>query len=194
MMTVQAGRPGVLTPAEERALRRDLAAWSRRFLGLTADEFDDVYQGAWRKLREVEVRGQQTRNLNHALRWNMRNCWLEECRRRRRHPTAVLDDCSDALLARHVAPDVAEEAERLEVARDLLVAVGAMTERRRQVLLLRDVWGLSRDEVCEAVGISRRTYKDEHAAALHHLFDRLSATLGSSEVLGSPSTLDVWAA
>src|SRR5436190_9912441 len=49
--------------AEERELRRRLGRWSRRFLGLPEAEFDDAYQGAWRKLLEAERRGRRTRNL-----------------------------------------------------------------------------------------------------------------------------------
>lgn len=176
-MDQQANPADALTPSEERALRRDLSSWARRFLGLSDSDFDDVYQGAWRKVRELERQGRPTRNLNHALRWNMRNCWLEECRRRRRHPTMALDDCTDAALLQHAAPDVADEVERLEEAAYLLRAVGGMPDRRRRVLLLRDVWGLSSDEVCRVTGISERTYRRERAAALQQLFDELAATI-----------------
>jgi RNA polymerase sigma factor (sigma-70 family) len=170
-----------LTASDERELRRNLTRWSRRFLGLPDQEFDDAYQGAWRRLRETERRGTRTRNLEHALRWNIQNCWLAECRRRRRRPTVALEDCADDTLLHRAAPDPAEEFERLEAARYLLRALRDMSERRAQVLILRNVWGLTPAEVCDELGISHHAYREEHAAALKAIFARLAHLLEDSE-------------
>jgi RNA polymerase sigma factor (sigma-70 family) len=169
-----------LTPSDERQLRRRLAGWAYRFLGLPRAEFDDVYQGAWRKLRETEHRGSHTRNLEAALRWNIRNCWLEELRRRRRHPTASLENVDE--LASRPAPDVVEHLEQLEAARYLFRTLKELTQLQREVLVLRDVCGLGVDEICLRLGISRHAYREEHAAALRSAYDRLRALLGCSTV------------
>jgi RNA polymerase sigma factor (sigma-70 family) len=169
-----------LTSSDERQLRCRLAGWAYRFLGLPRAEFDDAYQGAWRKLRETEQRGAQTRNLEAALRWNIRNCWLEELRRRRRHPTALLEHDGLGDLVSRSAPDVVEHLEQLEAARSLFRTLSELSELQREVLVLRDVWGLGVDEVCERLGISRHAYREEHAAALRSAYDRLHALVDGS--------------
>jgi hypothetical protein len=121
------------------------------------------------------------RNLEHALRWGIHNSWLEECRRRRRRPTAPLDETSPTAYRSQAPPDPAEQVERLESARYLFEAVGTIDELSWRVVLLRRVWGLSPAEVCSTLGISRRTYRTEHARALTLIYKRLSETLAGQE-------------
>jgi RNA polymerase sigma factor (sigma-70 family) len=147
-----------ISDAGERELRRRLATWADRTLSLPASDFPDAYQCAWRKLLTAERAGRQTRNLEHALRWAIRNSWLEELRRRRRRPAVPLED---ALIC-----DPRDELERLERLRSLVAAMVPLGPRTARVLLLRELVGLAPDEVCAAVGITRRTYRAEHARAV----------------------------
>lgn len=171
----QACRPR-LEHAEERELRRRLRRWSRRFLGLPNAEFDDTYQGAWRKVLETERRGRRTRNLEWALRWGIHNVWLEECRRRRRRPATPLE-ASEAALVAAPSAEPAELVERLEAARYLFEAMGTLSERQSRILVLRDVCGLKPAEVCQRLRISRRTYRHDHARALNAVCARVGELL-----------------
>lgn len=164
-----------LDPLVERELRTRLRRWWRGRLRVPDREFDDAYQAAWRKLLETERRGRPTRNLEHALRWNLRNAWLEECRRRRRRPAIALEDATEAALAASAtaAPDPGEFVERLEAARYLFEAIGTLTERQRRILLLRDVCGLKPGEVCRLLAISGSTERHEHAAAVRQACARV---------------------
>jgi RNA polymerase sigma factor (sigma-70 family) len=170
---------GILTldPREERELQKRLRRWSRRFLGLPEAEFDDAYQGAWRKLLETERKGRRTRNLEHAMRWGIHNTWREECRRRRRRPTTPLDETPDAALFTAPAPDPGELLERLEAARYLFEAMGTLTERQSRILLLRDVYELKPAEVCQRLRITRRTYRHDHAVAVNAVCARVGELL-----------------
>jgi Sigma-70 region 2 len=111
-----------LDPGEEQALRRRLGSWSHFHGGVSAQDFDDVYQDAWCKLLEGERKGRPTRNREGALRWAVRNSWLEELRRRRRRPAVDLDSAPEAALVANRAADPAERAELLEAARCLFEA------------------------------------------------------------------------
>lgn len=166
-----------LSAVEEGELRRCLARWSRRALGVPQAEFPDLYQGAWGKVLAGERRGRRVRNLEHALRWGIHNAWLEECRRRRRRPTAPLDGCSPTPTGQQAAPDPAEQVERLEAARRVFEVVGAIDALSGRVVLLRRVWGLSPEEVCGELGISRRTYRSEHARGVTQIYGRLAVAL-----------------
>jgi RNA polymerase sigma factor (sigma-70 family) len=183
-----------LSATDERELRMRLARWSRRFLGLPDAEFPDAYQGAWRKVLDGERRGRSVRNLEHALRWGIHNSWLEECRRRRRRPTAPLEETAPTAYRTQAPPDPAEQVERLESARYLFEAVGTIDELSWRVVLLRRVWGLSPAEVCSTLGISRRTYRTEHARALTLIYKRLSETLAGQECAGRHDSLRAVAA
>jgi RNA polymerase sigma factor (sigma-70 family) len=170
-----------LAADDEAELRRRLARWAGRFLGLPEVEFADAYQGAWCKLLEARLKGRPVRNLEHALRWAIHNCWLEECRRRRRHPTVPADQCAPNAFRERTAPDPAEQIERLEAARYLFRAARSIDELSWQVVLLRDVWGLSPAEVCATLGIGRRTYRSKHARALLAIYGQLAAALAGQE-------------
>jgi RNA polymerase sigma factor (sigma-70 family) len=170
-----------LADNDEAELRRRLARWAGRFLGLPEAEFGDAYQDAWRKLLESRSRGRPVRNLEHALRWSIHNCWLEECRRRRRHPTVPVDECAANAFRDQTGPDPAEQIERLEAARYLFRAARAVDELSWQVVLLRDIWGLSPTEVCDTLGISGRTYRSKHARALMAIYSQLATALADQE-------------
>jgi DNA-directed RNA polymerase specialized sigma24 family protein len=166
-----------LSGADEVRLRARLRAWAGRFLGLPEREFADTYQAAWGKLLEGERRGRRVRDLEYALRWAMHNCWLEECRRRRRRPTVALEECPPSALSSRTGADPAEQVERLEAARYLFEAAGALDELSWRTVLLRDIWGLSAPEVRRTLGIGLHRYEREHARALDVIYARLAKHL-----------------
>jgi RNA polymerase sigma factor (sigma-70 family) len=174
----RSGRPAhELDPSEERALRQRLGRWSRFHRGVSSQDFDDVYQDAWCKLLEGERKGRPTRSREGALRWAVRNSWLEELRRRRRRPAVDLDSAPEAALVANGGADPAERAELLEAARYLFEAVGAVTDRQWQIFLLADVFGLRPREIQQRLGISERLYQLDHARALQAIGGRLGELL-----------------
>jgi RNA polymerase sigma factor (sigma-70 family) len=166
-----------LDPSEEQALRRRLGSWSRFHRGVSPQDFDDVYQDAWCKLLEGERKGRATRNREGALRWGVRNSWLEELRRRRRRPAVDLDSAPETALAANGAADPAERAELREVARYLFEAVEAVTERQWQIFFLADVFGLRPREIQRRLRIGERVYRRDHARALEGISGRLGELL-----------------
>jgi RNA polymerase sigma factor (sigma-70 family) len=170
-----------LAATEEAQLRRRLFRWARRFLGLPEAEFADAYQGAWRTLLESRHRGRPVRNLEHALRWEIHNCWVQECRRRRRHPTVPVEECAPDEFRDQIGPDPAEEIERLEAARQLFRAARSTDELSWRIVLLRDIWGLSRAEVRDTLGITRHTYRSKHAGAMITIYGQLAPVLAERE-------------
>jgi RNA polymerase sigma factor (sigma-70 family) len=168
-----------LTSEEEGDLRRRLTRWAVRFLELPEAEFADAYQGAWRKLLEGRRNGRSVRNLEHALRWAIHNCWLEECRRRRRRPTVPLGEGTPDDFPRGGAEPV-EQLEQLEAARTLFEAARNLDEISWRMVLLRDIWGLSPAEVCDTLGVAGRTYRRKHARALMAIHSRLAPALADA--------------
>jgi RNA polymerase sigma factor (sigma-70 family) len=166
--------PPALSRADEVRLRRRLQRWASRFFGLADDEFAEAYQQAWERVIRLFRQGRPVRNLEHALRWEVGNAWRQELRRRR--PTLPLEQTSECELARaDRRAGVHEQVEQLDVARYLLKATHP---RRVQVLLLRDVCGLTTDQICERLGISEATVRRDRAAARADMSQRLEASLG----------------
>ncbi len=158
-----------LSARDEQELRRRVGRWAHSFFGLSERDVEDCYQAAWLRVMQKVQRGRPVRNLEHFLRWEVGNSWKMELRRRQRRPSIALEHCSEAALGNALAPDAADEVERLEDARLMLELVTSMTPRRRRVLLLRDACGVAPAEVCRLLGISRRTYREEHAQALKEI-------------------------
>jgi RNA polymerase sigma factor (sigma-70 family) len=166
-----------MSTREEDELRRRLARWAARCLGLPKADFEDTYQDAWCKLLKGERNGRPTRNREHALRWAVHNSWLEELRKRRRRPAVALDAAPEAALVANGAADPAERAELLEAARYLFEAVGAVSDRQWQIFMLADILGLRPPEIQQRLGISERLYQLDHARALQAIGGRLGKLL-----------------
>lgn len=149
----------------ERALRARLERWARSSLGVRSCDFSDVYQSAWRKLLQGERHGRETRNLELALRWAIHNSWLEECRRRRRKPFLTLDESALIQASCELEADPARRIEAREQIRAAVRAIMLMGERSGRIVFMRRVLGFAPQEVCEAVGVTRRTYRAEQARA-----------------------------
>lgn len=159
-----------LTRAEERELRRGVAAYSFSRLGMPDSEIDDHVQNAWLKLLE---RPSAVRDLNGALSWATSNSWRMELRRRRRHPAYPLDSLSSRDAREQASPH--EQAERREILRDRLAMLAAMPELQRNLVLLRDGHGLQPAAIRAALGLTPRRYRRLRAAAHRGLRQRVSA-------------------
>jgi RNA polymerase sigma factor (sigma-70 family) len=148
--------------------------WAGRFFGLSDDEFAEAYQQAWERLIVLCRKGRPVRNLEHALRWEVGNAWRQELRRRR--PTRPLEETSESELARaDRRPAVHEQVEQVDAAR---YALRATHPRRVQVLLLRDVCGLTTEQICERLGISEATVRRDRATAAAEIRSRLEELRG----------------
>jgi RNA polymerase sigma factor (sigma-70 family) len=167
-----------LSADEEDALRRRLARWAGRCLGVSRADFEDAYQDAWCKLLKAERNGRPTRNREHALRWAVHNSWLEELRKRRRRPAVGLDSAPESALVANGAADPAERAELLEATRYLFEAAGAVSDRQWEIFLLADVCGLRPREIQQRLEIGERLYQHDHACALQAIGGRLGELLG----------------
>lgn len=170
-------RLGDIATDQERRLRQRLGSWSRCDRGVAAEDFEDAYQDAWCKVLEGERKGRATRNREGALRWALSTTWLNEQRRRRRHPTVALDSAPKAALVAPHTADPCEHVALLESARYLFQAVGAITERQWQIVLLADVLGLRPADVRGRLSLGKRTYEREHARALQTIGARLGELL-----------------
>ena len=159
-----------MTRAQERALRADVARFARHRQGMPAAEVDDHVQNAWVNVLE---RVDRVRDVRGALCWATSNSWRMELRRRRRRPALALELVAEGALPRTGTP--AEQLERGESIRALLAAVASMPRLCGGILLLRDGYGMTPDAVCDELGISRRHYRDLHAAARRELDERLAS-------------------
>jgi RNA polymerase sigma factor (sigma-70 family) len=166
-----------LSTREEDELRRRLTRWAARCLGVPSADFEDTYQDAWCKLLKAERNGRPTRNREHALRWAVRNSWLEELRKRRRRPAVALDSAPESAMVANRAADPAERAELLEATRYLFEAVGAVSDRQWRIFLLADVFGLRPREIQQRLEISERLYQLDHVRALQAIGGRMAELL-----------------
>ncbi len=165
-----------LSRDEEQRLRRRIYGWASRRLGLSGDDFEDMYQAAWLAVTESSAKA-ATRSLEHHLRWALERRWYNELRRRERRRWTSLDEVAEAQLTGPVDTQPSEYVERLETARHLLEAVDVLTERQWRLLLLADICGERPAQVQAALGLSERTYRREHAAALASITIRLGELL-----------------
>jgi RNA polymerase sigma factor (sigma-70 family) len=145
-------------------LERPARAMVRRaFRGAFSDhELEDVYSSAWvGTLRALERRQADLRDeeIRKYVLTAVANQASKELRRRRRKPTAPLELVGSVPDSQSTPDELATEAERSRVTRDMLVS---LPPRRRAVMLLRYGWGLEPKQVCELVeGLSRRAYRKE---------------------------------
>jgi RNA polymerase sigma-70 factor (ECF subfamily) len=143
------------------------------------DEFDvdDAVQEAFAKLA---VRRDVVRDPG-ALSWLMtvvKNACLRLLRpfARRRQALGEAQPADDAASD---ADDPERAMERFELVGRVHAAIAGLSEPYRQVVVLRDLEGLSGDETCRALGIELATMKTR----LHRARTLLRASLRSSEAV-----------
>lgn len=148
----------------EQLFHTQFRAMVRLAAMLGADDPEDVAQEAF-----VRLHG-RTRALRdpHAAVGYLRTTVVNLTRSRQRHLSVVRRHPADA------PPDVASaehDAVRREAGRDLVAALGRISERHREALVLRYWLDLSEAEMAEAMGISRGTVKSHVSRGLDALAD-----------------------
>ena len=155
-------RPASSVDAYQQLFHGHFAAMTRLAAMLGADDPEDVAQEAFVRLHH------RTRTLRdpHAAVGYLRSTVVNLTRSRQRHLAVV------RRLAPAPAPDV-ESAEhdvvRRESHRHLLDALGQLSARHREALVLRYWLDLTEDELAEAMSISKGTVKSHVSRGLDAL-------------------------
>jgi RNA polymerase sigma-70 factor, ECF subfamily len=184
---VRSGAVNAATDAEllDRLLHGDVAALdaaiSRHWSSLVAyvasvlgsrDAAEDVAQEAFCRLWERSEQLRADGSLRGFLFQAAHNLAISEQRRSRARGRAL--DVVRAETPRFTPPvDVGGDALDASLER----AIGDLTDRRREILLLRSVHGLSYKEIAHALGIAPQTVANQFSTALSHLRRKLSHLL-----------------
>jgi RNA polymerase sigma-70 factor (ECF subfamily) len=105
--------------------------------------------------------------------------------RRRDRPEVPLTDEEQRMASSAKGPDEATHAR--EIGRALAAAIRALPSEQREVLVLRDVEGLSAEEAAEVVGIEVGALKSRLHRARVELRTELASLLGDASELGGPA-------
>ena len=173
---VEAAQAGDRLALEElvRLTHRGVYTCALRLVGNPEDAADvtqDVYLRVVRKLGGFRHEASFTTWLNRVT----TNVAMSALKRRTRRIT--VEGGTVPAEARDLAPDPAERAESVALARRLERLVARLPETQRQVLVLRDIYGQSTDEVADAMGISPGAVK----VRLFRARERLKADLEAAE-------------
>jgi RNA polymerase sigma-70 factor (ECF subfamily) len=173
---VEAAQAGDRLALEElvRLTHRGVYTCALRLVGNPDDAADvtqDVYLRVVRKLGGFRHEASFTTWLNRVT----TNVAMSALKRRTRRIT--VEGGAVPAEARDLAPGPAERAESVALARRLEQLVARLPETQRQVLVLRDIYGQSTDEVADAMGISPGAVK----VRLFRARERLKADLEAAE-------------
>ncbi|MCG3135315.1 MAG: ECF RNA polymerase sigma-E factor [Planctomycetes bacterium] len=135
------------------------------------DVAQDAFVKAFRKLSEFDGRSRFYTWIyriaaNTAMDWRKRESY-------RRHAPLPEGDEGQDLLPED-APGPRTRAERNELARAIDAAVAGLSDAHREIVLLREVDGLSYEEIAAELGISKGTVESR----LFRARERLRETLG----------------
>lgn len=142
-------------------------------LKLTGDVHtaEDVAQRAFLNLYRKPPPGTGRASFKALLFTVARNEAINEAKRRGRRKAASLEQAPEVTDARPTADQVT--AKREEAAR-LGALVDKLPDDEREILLLRNVEGLTFREVCETTGLSRDAVRWRLARAMEHLRQALT--------------------
>jgi len=173
---VEAAQAGDRLALEElvRRTHRSVYTCALRLVGNPDDAADvtqDVYLRVVRKLGGFRHEASFATWLNRVT----TNVAMSALKRRTRRFT--VEGATVPQEARDLAPDPAERAETIALARRLEGLVARLPDTQRQVLVLRDIYGHATDEVADAMGISPGAVK----VRLFRARERLKAELEAAE-------------
>ena len=144
------------------------------------DISQDVFLRAYGNLARFEGRAKFSTWLYGIMLNAVRSHW----RRRAGHATFSLDDFDgdDEDSSRADPPDAADgpprEAERREQVQSVRRAIGCLEPDLREILVLRDIQGLSYEELAEALSVPSGTVKSRLHRARQALKERLEPLYG----------------
>ncbi len=147
---------------ERRVLRTALRLLARP--EDAADAAQEVYLRLFRHLRRFDER----RDFATWLYRITVNVCRDVHRRRQRNPTLSLEEMgarAPSVEPRADAPDPFDEFAQAEERRIMTEALGALPEKERAALVLRDLEGLSTAEVAEVLGSSETTVRSQISRA-----------------------------
>ncbi len=136
----------------EPALRAFL---SRRFSSLP--DHDDLVQETYARLLRVSD-PQRLGHVRAFLFTTARNVAIDHVRRTRRTPVDPINDNTEFALL-EPAPGAAEAIDDAQRHEAMLVALGMLPERCREVMLLRYVDGLTAQEIAAHLGLAAATVR-----------------------------------
>src|SRR4051812_29444046 len=128
--------------------RQRVCAYARQMLGGSGSDAEDVLQDVF--LRAYHALRADGRPL--ALRAWLYRVAHNRCIDQLRRPAPAAEDIYD--INRGVASDPLAEAERREDLRRLIADVRALPEQQRSALLMREMEGLSYNELADALGVT----------------------------------------
>ena len=153
--------------------RQRIFTYARYYLGNSEDAEDATQEVLLRLWRQGEGIGPA--DVPRWLTRVARNICLDQLRRRRtRRETEPPPDLSGG------APGPAEELERAEFRRRLQRALEGLEETQRSLVVLRDIQGLSYDEIAQALDMPLNRVK----VYLHRARQKLRRILREGEVNG----------
>ena len=120
-----------------------------------ADVVQDSYLRAWRALPGFKGDSKLSTWL-HAI---VVNTSLSALQGRRRHATECLSELEAAQLADPRAVDPQRGAEQSELRQELLRAIRRLSASSREVIVLRELRGLSHTQIAKQLGISETASK-----------------------------------
>jgi RNA polymerase sigma-70 factor (ECF subfamily) len=178
---VEAAQAGDRWALEElvRRTHRSVYTCALRLVGNPDDAADvtqDVYLRVVRKLGGFRHEASFTTWLNRVT----TNVAMSALKRRTRR--IAVEGATAPPDTRDLAPDPSERAEMVALARRLEQLVAQLPETQRQVLVLRDIYGQSTDEVADAMGISTGAVKVRLFRARERLKAELEAIEGGQVV------------
>jgi RNA polymerase sigma-70 factor (ECF subfamily) len=181
---VQAARDGDRQATEELLARHEQQIY-RFGLRLCGDE--DSAREVLQETMLAAFRNLQGFRGDAAL-----STWLFQiarsfCIKERRHdrPEVPLDDQAHTLAAPAAGPELAAHAREIGAA--LSAAIATLSPEYREVLVLRDVEGLSAEEAAKVIGIEVASLKSRLHRARVELRARLTTLLGEQSELGGPA-------
>lgn len=153
--------------------RQRIFTYARYYLGNSEDAEDATQEVLLRLWRQGEGIGPA--DVPRWLTRVARNICLDQLRRRRtRRETEAAPELPGA------APGPAEELEQAEFRRRLQRALGGLEETPRSLVVLRDIQGLSYDEIAEALDMPLNRVK----VYLHRARQKLRQILREGEAHG----------
>ena len=144
--------------AFEALYRRHNDALYRYLLRLCLNRHtaEDLFQEAGGKIIRSRDRYRPTARFSTYLVRVAHNCFIDYCRRNKRHLAEVVTDI-DGAMSEDLGP--ADHTERMLARRRLDEALAALPDEQRDVFLLYEEGGLSIDEIARVTGVNRETAK-----------------------------------